>query len=82
MWLKSKLDDGMVFRSVQGAMRDWLSCIGNTESIGVENSHVSVCALDFMNMDENFELGVFPDAAIHVKYFRTRVQYIFTHNSQ
>ncbi len=28
MWLKSKLDDGMVFRSVQVAMRDWLSCIG------------------------------------------------------
>ena len=38
MWLKSKLEDGMVFRSVQGAMRDWQSCIGDADSSGVENS--------------------------------------------
>lgn len=65
MWLKSKLEDGMVFRSVQGAMRDWESCIGDAGSRGVEGSHVAVswvCARDFMSMDENFELGVFPDA--------------------
>ncbi len=62
MWLKSKLENGMVFRSVQGAMRDWESCIGDAGSSGVESSHVAVCAADFMNIDGNFELGVFPDA--------------------
>ncbi len=54
----------MVFRSVQGAMRDWESCIGDAESSGVESSHVAVSALDFMNMDGTFELGVFPDATV------------------
>lgn len=65
MWLKSKLQDGMVFRSVQGALRDWESCIGHagSTSIGVESSHVAVSALHFTNMDQNFELAVFPDAA-------------------
>ena len=61
MWLKSKFDDGYVFRSVQGAMRHWQDCIGNAESIDVQNKYAAVCALD-SNIDENFELVIFPDA--------------------
>jgi hypothetical protein len=68
MWLKSKLEDGMVFRSMQGAMRDWEGCICDEESIGVarvvQRNHDAVSVLDSMwiDIDGNFELEVFPDA--------------------
>jgi hypothetical protein len=53
MWLKSKLEDGMVFRSVQGAMRDWQKCIENQFEIGWKDHSP---ASNGILTDNNFEL--------------------------
>jgi hypothetical protein len=53
MWLKSKRDDGMVFRSVQGAMRDWQKCIQNQFEIEWKNHSP---ASDDIITEDKFEL--------------------------
>ena len=59
MWLKSKLEDGMVFRSVHSAVHEWHKCVGDAADASCYNR---ASPLDFLNIDGNFELIVIPEA--------------------
>jgi hypothetical protein len=63
MWLKSKLDDGMVFRSIHGALREWHKCVDDASAAACYNR---ASPLDFLNIDGDFELVVMPEAELSV----------------
>ena len=46
MWLSSKLSDGMVFRSMHGALREWRKCIEDAAALPGTSSCAALGAMD------------------------------------
>jgi hypothetical protein len=59
-WIKSKLDDAMIFRSLHGAMREWQNCISDVAGLHSNKNRDS--SVNFLDIDGNYELVVIPDA--------------------
>ncbi len=72
MWLKSKVDDGMAFRTIQGALHDWQESSQSTSAIGASTGmrETAYSALDFANIqiDGDFELENFSEEPMQFQF--------------